>query len=177
LRNDPNSDLFARSMLDLIEHHMLVVDKQERYPADVVCREILSIVTRLRTADVESTLLPAICISHEHSDSWSHSEGFEPRAKGSSNLRHLRERKECKTKPSRLLEQEPVSHTEDYWDSRLSTSGLDPAMGSSSNDDSADEVASPMTPDSISFDDNPASKHETENDIKEWHLDGVSKCP
>ncbi|KAK5630883.1 hypothetical protein RRF57_006598 [Xylaria bambusicola] len=164
-------------MLDLIGDHMLVVNKKERYPADVVCREILSIVIRLRTADVKSTLLPAIRISHEHSDSWSRNELLEPRVKGSSNLRHLRVQKECKTKPSRLLEQHLVPHIEDYWDSRLSSSGLDSAMGNSSNDDSADEVAGPMTPDSISLDDNPASKHETEIDIKEWRLDGMSKCP
>lgn len=164
-------------MLDLIEDHMLVVDKQERYRADAVCSEILSIVTKLRTADVKSALLPAIRISHEHSDSRSRGVLSEARVKGSNNLRHIREKKECKTRPNRPLEQDPVLNIEDNWDSRLSSSGLDPAMGNSSNDDSADEVAGPMTPDSISFDNNPASKLKTEIDIKEWHLDGVSKCP
>ncbi|KAI1275573.1 kinase-like domain-containing protein [Xylaria sp. FL0933] len=160
LRNDPNGDLFAKSMLDLIENHMLVVDKQKRWPADVVCREILSIVTRLRS-------LPAIRINHEHSDSRSRNELLVP-------LRHLREQKEWNTKLSGPLEQYLVPHMEDCWESRLSSSGLDPAMGGSSNDDSADEVPGPMTPDSISFNDNPTSNHEAETDIKEWRLDEAS---
>lgn len=45
-------------------------------------------------------------------------------------------------------------------------------LGSSSNDDTADEASdSPMTPVSISSNGNPTSKHETESDILEWHLD------
>jgi hypothetical protein len=176
LRKDSVNDLFATSMLNLIEDHMLVVDKQERCQADFLCSEILRIVTQLREADGKSTPLPAIHISHEHPDSRSRGEGVEPRAKGSCNMRQLREQKECKTKLSRAVEKGLVPHTEDSSDSGLSSSGPDPAMGSSSNDTSADEVTSQMTPDSISFDDNTAPKHERESNIEGWHLDGVHKC-
>ncbi|KAJ3580376.1 hypothetical protein NPX13_g181 [Xylaria arbuscula] len=177
LRNDSNGDLFTRPMLDLIEYHMLVVDNQKRYRADNVCRESLTIVHRLQTTEVKTSPLPAIRISHEHSDTTSCGEFFEPRVKANSTPKHQREKKECNAKPSKPLGQDLVPRIEDDWSSRLSGSGIDPAMGNSSNDDSADEVAGPMTPNSISFDDNPPSKDETDIDIKEWRLDEASICP
>ncbi|KAI0439928.1 kinase-like domain-containing protein [Xylaria telfairii] len=168
LRGDAKGDLFAERMLDLIKDGMLVVDKRLRYPADRVCTDILDIVAQLR----KGTSPPKLLVSLGNSGSRSCDELYETRAGGNSKLRLLRQQKECEDKASRLSEEN--LHTEGCWDSRSSSCGLESAIGTSSNDDSADETPDSIrTPATTTFDDNLISKKGTELEIEEWRLNVV----